>query len=289
MLARLVVKGLKDLALHPFANLFAFVTVAMVSLLAGLFLMFLSNINQELLRHQGQVEFQIFWKTGADEALIREQWDRLAAMKDLRDMETFDPERALSELAGSLAGAGDFSWLDEHNPLPHTAYVSFTLPEDDNSKIWAMGLLGELRALPGVDKVHYNPLQMDLAQSWMAISRAVLWPIIGFLGLVVALVVGNTVKLSLMTRRDEVEILSLVGAKPWYVRIPLLVGGAALGLVGSGAALGALRLLHMQVEQALNFPPLLITIDFLPWPHCALLSATVALVATVSSWVAVRK
>ncbi len=289
MFFRLLVKGVKDLGLHPFANLFAFITVAMVALLAGLFLMLLANINQELMRHQGQVEFQIFWKADATEADVLEQWDALGSMKGLRSLETFTPDKALSELSTSLAGAGDFSWLGEHNPLPYTAYVSFNLPEDDNSKIWAMGLLGELRALPGVDKVHYNPLQMDLAQSWMAISRAVLWPIIGFLGLVVALVVGNTVKLSLMTRRDEVEILSLVGAKPWYVRTPLLMGGAVLGLLGSGAALGALKLIHMQIEHALDFPPLLVVISFLPWLHCGLLAATVILVAMLSSWVAVRK
>ncbi|MGE4553665.1 MAG: cell division protein FtsX [Desulfovibrionaceae bacterium] len=287
-LLRLLIQGVLDMRRHPLAHLFTLVTVTMVALLAGVFLMLLDNVNREMVRNRGQVEFQVFWKAGTAPKVVAEQWRRLRGMDGVKEVETYTPDEALRELGTSLAPGEAFDWLEGDNPLPASAAVSFRIPEGDASEIWAMGLLGELRALPGVDSVHYNPLQMDLAQSWMSLSRAVVWPIIGFLGLVVALVVGNTVKLSLINRRDEVEILALVGAKPWYIRTPLLSGGAALGLMGSGAALGLLKLLHVRIEHVLDFAPLFVRIDFLPPATCLGLVGVVTLVAVASSFVAVR-
>ena len=276
-LLRLLLQGVFDMRHHPFAHLFTLVTVTMVALLAGVFLMLLDNVNREMVRNRGQVEFQVFWKAGTPPEVVQAQWKRLRGMDGVKDVETFTPEEALRELGTSLAPGEKFDWLEGDNPLPASASVSFRIPEGDASEIWAMGLLGELRAMEGVDSVHYNPLQMDLAQSWMSLSRAVVWPIIGFLGLVVALVVGNTVKLSLINRRDEVEI-----------RTPLLSGGAALGLMGSAAALGLLKVLHGQIEHVLDFPPIFVRIAFLPMGTCLILAGVVTLVAVLSSFVAVR-
>lgn len=288
-LIRLLGQGVLDMRRRPLAHAFTLLTVVMVSLLAGVFLMFLNNMNRELIRNRGQVEFQIFWKMTAPADEIAAQWKQLQGMDGMKDMKTYTPDEALHELATGLAGGENLDWLEAEPPLPASAAVSFRIPDGDAGDIWAMKRLGELQALPGVDSVHYNPLQIDLAQSWVSLSRTVVWPLLSFLGLVVALVVGNTVKLSLINRRDEMEILALVGAKPWYIRTPLLSGGATLGLVGSGIALSLLRLFHARVERLLDFPPLFLRIAFLPAGTCLGLMAAVTLVAMLSSFVAVRK
>ncbi len=196
--------------------------------------------------------------------------------------------RRLIELAESLGESGDFSWLKEQNPLPHTALAAFAIPPEKQTDGWAAKLLTELKSLPGVEKVHYAPTQMDLAQGWIAVTRTVAWPVVGFLALVAALVVGNTIKLSLMTRRDEVEILSLVGAKPWYIRWPLLTGGFLQGVLGSAAGLGLLLVAQNTLKDALNIPPLFLQVRFLPLEQCVLLAGGVVFVSLAASWVAVR-
>jgi hypothetical protein len=113
-----------------------------------------------------------------------------------------------------------------------------------------------------VASVHVNPLQMDLSRSVVDVSRTLLWPAGVFLLLLVALVVGNTVKLSLLARADEVAILRLVGAKTWYIRLPLLAGGVAQGLAGAGMALGLLKVLQHSLADVLDVPPLWIRIVF---------------------------
>jgi len=285
---RLTLRGVADITLHPFAQLLTLVAVAMVTLLTGLILVGLHNINLELMKSRGEVEFQVYWKADLPAEEVVKEWDAVRSMEYLRDFKTFTPESALTELATTLGETGDFSWLAENNPLPYSGLASFAVPADAQNEGWAAQLLTQIKSLPGVDKVHYTPLQADLAQGWRTVSRVVIWPILGFLALIVALVVHNTIKLSLLTRLDEVEILSLVGASPSYIRWPLLTGGFIQGLCGSGAGIGLLAAVHSATSQALNFPPFLIEVHFLPIPQLAMLAGAVTFVATMSSWVAVK-
>lgn len=294
-------RGLRDMGRHPLANLFSLLTVATVVLLAGVFLMFLNNVNKELIKSRGQVEFQVYWQPGTSQAHVEKQWKRLGTITGLKSMETFTPDQALEELGRTLnrttdkpAGQppntpADFAWMRGDNPLPASAYLAFGLRPGEDGGIWASGLLKELQGLPGVERVHYNPFQMDLAHSWITLVHGLIWPVIGVLGLIIALVVGNTMRLSLLTRGDEIEILSLVGAKPWYIRGPLLMAGMTQGLLGSALALGALKLVQLRLADTLNFPPLYLKIEFLPCEHWAALMGVATLVAMLSSFVAVRK
>ncbi|MBG0790616.1 MAG: hypothetical protein H0S80_08990 [Desulfovibrionaceae bacterium] len=285
---RLSARGVADLRLHPFAQLLTLVAVAMVTLLTGLILLGLHTVNIELLKSRGQVEFQVYWKTDADAETVVKDWDTIRAMEHLKDFKTFTPDNALTELASTLGETGDFSWLADNNPLPYSGLVSFHVPPEAQDQGWAAGLLTQIKSLPGVDKVHYTPFQADLAQSWRTISHMVIWPVLGFLALIVSLVVHNTIKLSLMTRLDEVEILSLVGARPGYIRWPLLTGGFVQGVLGSGLGIGLLAIVHSFIAEALNFPPFLLEIRFLPPEYLLALAGAVTLVSVLSSWVAVK-
>ncbi|EGB15501.1 protein of unknown function DUF214 [Pseudodesulfovibrio mercurii] len=285
---RLTLRGVADLRLHPFAQLLTLLAVAMVTLLTGLILLGMHNVDRELLRSRGKVEFQVYWKINALPAQVEKDWQAVRAMDHLTGFKTFTPRTALSELAGALGETGDFSWLTDNNPLPYSGLAAFAVPPEAQRAGWAADLLTRLKSLPGVDKVNYTPFQADLAQGWQTLTKLVVWPVLGFLGLIVSLVVHNTIKLSLLTRMDEVEILSLVGASPAYIRWPLLIGGLAQGILGAGLGIGLLAATHSAVADALNFPPFLIHLQFLPATQLLILAGAVTLVSTLSSWVAVK-
>ncbi|WP_291330028.1 ABC transporter permease [Desulfovibrio sp. UCD-KL4C] len=289
LLFRLIGRGISDLRLHPWANIFTLIAVTMVSMLAGIFMFTLHNVNKELLKTRGQVQIQIFWQADTAPEEYSRQWENISKISGLKEIRTFTPDDALKQLSAALGGSDDFSWLTEgNNPLQPAALLSFSVEPGIKDKMWATDLLKQLKALPFVDKVHYNPLQIDLARGWISLTQSIIWPIIGFLGLVVALVVGNTIRLSLMTRKDEIEILYLVGAKQWFIRLPLLTGGALLGLLGSSIALGTLYGAQRFFENVLNFPPLFMKLTFLPFDQCVALVGTVTLIGMLSSFVAVR-
>jgi cell division transport system permease protein len=112
---------------------------------------------------------------------------------------------------------------------------------------------------------------------------------VAFLTLVVALVVGNTMKLSGLTRQGEAEILRLVGAPRWYIQLPLLAEGAVQGLLGSGLAMAILKAVQAGLADVLAESGFPIQVRFLPAWEAVLIAAIVVAVCVLSSWVALRE
>ena len=105
--------------------------------------------------------------------------------------------------------------------------------------------------------------------------------------IILALVVGNTVRLSLISQRTEIEILQLVGARNWYIRLPLITTGALSGFVGSLIGIFLLRLVYWRLE-ALSLPPLITELKFLSlWQGTLLIFIPIAM-SIIGSWAAVR-
>ena len=288
IITRLVLQGLKDARHHPLSQLMTLGAVGLVVFLAGLFLIFLNTLDSELAAEQGEVVIQAYWRGNVDEGVLRAQWEEISHLPGLAKWQTYTPEEALKTLAGRLqqtAGV-DVTGLAGKNPLPPTAIMHF-LPADGDQAKWREETIKYLEKLPGVAKVQVNPLREEVARTWRDISRKIMLPAICMLSGILALVVGNTVRLSLISRRTEIEILQLVGARNWYIRMPLITTGALSGLIGSLIGMGLLRLVYWHLE-SLAIPPLLAEFKFLSiWQIILLVLIPIAM-SIIGSWAAVR-
>ncbi len=284
----LFTQGIRDIFRTPWALCLTLAAVSLVAFLAGVFFMFVHTLEDQLLRHQAEVQFQVYWQRGADLSKIRPVWKEMEDLPRCASVRTFTPDAALDVLSQTFDTQVDLAKFRKNSPLPATALITFKLPREDQIA-WVKEVLVRLKTLPLVDKVHYNPLRIDVAHSWMQLSRKGFWPVISFLILVVGLVVGNTIKLALFQRKDEIEILRLVGASRLSIRLPLIVGGAVQGLLGGLLALGLLKLVHLGLQNTLNFPPLWIQIPFLSLHEILGMFGVLMLVGIVSSFVALRE
>ncbi len=248
---------------NPWAQALTFGAVTMITFLAGFFLLFLHNMDNEFRRVHGEMLFQVYWQPDSDLQQVRSQWEEMKKLPFLTQIETYTPSQGLQELSEGMGPDVKMEWLRSKSPLPPTAMLAFS-PRDKDTDVWSEKMKKDLSSYPGVLKVHSNTASSELAKTWGAASRKFVWPLLFFLALVFALVVGNTIKLSLLSRRDEVEILKLVGARDWYVQIPLVVNGIAQSLAGGVSALLLLKILHGALADILNFPPLYIRLRFLP-------------------------
>ncbi|MBU1002455.1 MAG: permease [Proteobacteria bacterium] len=289
MLLRLIARGFSDLTRNPLAQAMTLMAVTLTAFLAGLFLLFVVNLNQELSSAKGQFAFQVYWQAGADMTEVRRQWQEFEGMAGLTSIKTFTPDEALADLARSLEGGEtQIKGLTGDSPLPATAVLHFAAPDGD-PEAFTQGVLSRIAGKKAVADVHYSTMQVGLAKAWQSFARMVLWPLIAFLGLVGALIVSNTLRLSLISRRDEVEILQLVGAGRWYIQLPLVVGGSAQGLVGGVLSLGMLKGVQLSLADLFNTPPLNLSIGFLPLEYALALVLGMTLVGAASSLVALRQ
>ena len=288
IITRLVMQGLKDARHHPLSQIMTLGAVGLMVFLAGLFLIFLNTLDSELAAEQGEVVIQAYWRGNVDEGVLRAQWEEISHLPGLAKWQTYTPEEALNTLAGRLQqSAGvDVTALAGKNPLPPTAIMHF-MPADGDQAKWREETLRYLEKLPGVAKVQVNPLREEVARAWREISRKIMLPAICMLSGILALVVGNTVRLSLISRRTEIEILQLVGARNWYIRMPLITTGALSGLIGSLIGMALLRLVYWRLE-SLSIPPLLAEFKFLSiWQGILLVLIPIAM-SIIGSWAAVR-
>ena len=271
------------------SQFFALGAVTLVVFLSGMFLMVLNTLDNELSSSRGEVVIQVYWGKDVDVKTMRAQWEELAHLPGLVSWSTYTPDDALAALSNRLGkSAGvDVSFLKGKSPLPGTAVLNFQ-PRDENYEPWIAETVKYLQSMSGVERVVANPLREELAKVWRSVSRQIMLPTICLLAGVLALVVGNTIRLTLVARATEIEILQLIGAENWYIRLPLLSSGSTLGFLGGLLGLGMLSLVHWQLK-GLYLPPLVTHLQFLPNLQIIILVAIPTIMGFAGSYIAVRR
>lgn len=269
------------------SQFFALGAVTLVVFLSGMFLMVLNTLDNELSSSRGEVVIQVYWGKDVDVKTMRAQWEELAHLPGLVSWSTYTPDDALAALSNRLGkSAGvDVSFLKGKSPLPGTAVLNFQ-PRDENYEPWIAETVKYLQSMSGVERVVANPLREELAKVWRSVSRQIMLPTICLLAGVLALVVGNTIRLTLVARATEIEILQLIGAENWYIRLPLLSSGSTLGFLGGLLGLGMLSLVHWQLK-GLYLPPLVTHLQFLPSLQIIILVAIPTIMGFAGSYIAV--
>lgn len=267
MTARLILSGLADLFRRPSTSLSVILGVFATVFLCGLLALAQVGLDGALAKGQGVLRFQVYWKPGADAALTARQMDWMRALPGLVDTRAFTPDQALAVMAQSLGPDADLSAFAGKSPLPYTMLLTFRPPVAEEG--FARDVHDRLRAVEGVAEVRYDPRELDAAAALGVLSRRAALPLAGLLTLLVGLVVAGMVRLTLSRRRDELEILRLVGASEWYIRLPLAAGAGVTGMAGAGAALVLLKVTQLALVAALDVPPLFLRLAFFPLPYAA--------------------
>ncbi|MCF8037730.1 MAG: hypothetical protein K9K79_00290 [Desulfohalobiaceae bacterium] len=286
---KLLLKGVANFKANKFEFALTLLGVVLITFIGTFLVLVAHNVQNRIVADKGEMQFQIYWKKGSDAELVKEDWARLGRMDSVQEMQTFEPGSGLQVLADSLGEDLDLSWFaGKNNPLPPTAVVSINLdrkrPEEQ-----AREFKEEIQSLQRVDRIHYNPLQLDSAGSWLKFSRSVLWPLNFILLLLVGLIVGNTIKLAQLQVQDEIAVLRLVGAARWYILLPLLSGGAFYALAGGALALGLLKITQVSLNEVLNTAPFWLRVEYLTWHQSLTVLAVLTSVTVIFSWANIRK
>ena len=159
------------------------------------------------------------------------------------------------------------------NPMPASYEVRLQAAVGAQAEVEQ--LASRLRETPGVVDVRYDRQWLDRLQAAVAVLQGVGLGLGAFLTFAAALTVANVVRLALYARRDEIEIMRLVGAPPAYIRGPFVMEGLLQGGIGATAALAALAAVFLTVRLRYLTPLAgavnLSSVRFLPLDRCLLL------------------
>ncbi len=210
-----------------------------------IFLMIAFNLDAALESIRDRREVQVFLRRDQPPDGYGEIGKALGEIEGVGETMLITPEQALREFEKEFGESGLVEALGE-NPLPPTYRIrpreGYRTPEA------IAGIASGARSVDGVESVSYGAPGIAKIEARVR-TLAVVNLLVGLLvGGAAVLVVANTIKLTVIARKDLVEILKLVGATDGFVRWPFLLEGAMQGLIAGGVALLVLRGLHLLVS-----------------------------------------
>ena len=219
----------------PGPNLLATATLAAVLFVAGLNLLLLANLKSHVGRWKSELRVSVYLVDGAKDADVTALEAKLAALPGVARVERVDKAEALRRFKSAFADLADVTSELPDNPLP--ASLEVQLASGRGAKDAARTIGEAVAGAPAVEEVRYDQAFLERIDAILNVAG---WGGAG-LGLVVltavAFVVSGVLRLTVYARRDEIDIMHLVGAPPMLVRGPFLVAGVAQGLVGGLLAL----------------------------------------------------
>jgi cell division transport system permease protein len=243
-----VIAGLQYFVTEAFVSLWrgrrssvlSILTITIALFMLGLFLLLSENLDRMVAEWARSAEFSVYLH---DAATTTEQGAVEAALRADPAVAGFDAvskesalarfRREFPELAPATEGAPE-------NPFPASLEARLAAPAGNGAALET--LARRLAAMPGVADVRYDRRWLDRLAS---IGRFIRWvglSLAAVLILAAALTVTNVVRLALYARRDEIEIMELVGAPMTFIRGPFVCEGIIQGGVGAVLALALLRI-----------------------------------------------
>lgn len=215
----------------PWATLLTIGVMAVaLSLPVGLGLI-LQNAERFAGRVQASREISVFLRQDTSLERARALADELRGRADVANLVWKTPDEGLADFRRTSALGDAIDQLDG-NPLPHLYIVT---PKADE-----LALAEQLRALPEAEQVQHDAVWRQRLDQWLQFGNRLAWVLALLLGLGAVLVVGNTVRLDIQSRKEEIGVLQLLGATDGFIRRPFLYLGAWYGLAAGGVALALL-------------------------------------------------
>lgn len=248
-------------------------TIALALFVLGGFLLVTANLEQLGDQWSSAAEMSVYLKEGVAPPERGAIERTLASAPIVASQEYVAKSEALArfrrtfgELSAAIDGLGE-------NPLP--ASYEVRLHAGAEARTGVEGLGEKLRQMPGVADVRYDRQWLDRLLAAVTFIRSVGLLLGSVLTIAAALTVANVVRLALYARRDEIDIMQLVGAPQAYIRGPFVMEGVLQGGIGAVAALAALGLAFL-VLRARYLAPLASSINlnsvrFLPAELCLFL------------------
>jgi len=188
-------------------------------------------------------QISVFLRAEAKRAEAEALGSALKADRRITRVRFVPREEALKELS-AVPGIAEVIAALGRNPLPDAFVVN--VKEDALEPLAA-----ELRNLPGVAHVQADTVWARRLAALAGIGRLALWLLAALLGVGLVAVIFNTIRLQVLTQREEIEVLKLIGATDAFIRRPFyylgLLQGLAGGLVALGIVGGGLALLNREV------------------------------------------
>ena len=283
----LLKEGIRGIFLHGFMSFAAVCVTVACLLIVGSFSLLMYNVNIMVEDLNQTNEILAYVDSELSEAEAKSIGTKINMIDNVLQADFVSREEALADFVADHQEDEAFSGV-EASDLRHR----FVVVLEDNALIEQT--VAQIEDLPGVVKTH---AEYELAEGFSALQQIlhiVSIAIISVLLVVSLLIISNTVKLAMYDRRDEIAIMKMVGATNGFIRLPFIVEGFTLGMIGAALAFGIEWAMYDALVKKIATVDTLQLFQFVPfqqllWPMVAVFVSAGLFVGVVGSWTSIRK
>mgnify|MGYP000501569701 FL=1 len=215
---RIVMEAVNDIKRTGIINLVIITTMAAILTLFGVLFRFTLSLSTFANELGNVLEISVYLKSNASASIVK---DRIKDIKHVKTVTLKTKEESWNSLKQEL-GLHDIS-----NPLPDTLRVKVDKP-DNISEVF-----NQIKTISGVEDMGYAK---ELAKKIQVLTNVVNTTMVFVIIISAALtitIINNTIQLVIQSRKEEIEIMRLMGVSNWYIKTPLIMQGAFYGFVSS--------------------------------------------------------
>ncbi|HEY2322960.1 MAG TPA: ABC transporter permease [Thermoanaerobaculia bacterium] len=272
----------------------SFLAISMIAIslfILGACLLVADNLERAVERWQGKSRATVYFDSEATPDQIRAVDAYLAQHAGLRSRHLITREQALARFKSMFTSLNDVVDQLDENPFPASFEIDVT-PQTIQSKSFA-DEIGGLRKLPAVDDVQFDWQWLTRLRRLVDLVNVAGLIAGGILAIAAAFTIANVIRLTMLTYREEIEIMRLVGATERIIRGPFVLEGILQGTIGGAVAVGLLFAAFTLTRRAVAAPQSLVwsflVSGFLTWQKMAALIAGGILAGWIGSWLSVRE
>ena len=287
-LGYLLKTGIRGIFLHGFMSFAAIVVTVACLIIVGSFSALMYNVNLMVEDLNKTNEILVYVESDLPDAEARSVGTKINMVDNVLQSQFVSREEALEEFIADHQEEGDAFTGVLASDLRHRFVVTL----EDNMLMEQT--VAQIEQIPGVAKIN---AEYELAEGFSTLQRVLQIAAVAIIAVLLGvslLIISNTVKLSMYDRRDEIAIMKMVGATNGFIRLPFVVEGFTLGMVGACLALGAEWGMYDALIKRIEAVDSLQLFKFVPFqdlliPMIAVFGAAGLFVGIVGSWTSIRK
>ena len=273
-------RALDDIFKNRFLNMITIITISLSILIASAFTLFFVNTSEIINSWKKGLRLMAYLKPGINNDGLKDLKLAIQALDDVDNLQFISKQEALSRLKTQMEHQSSLFENLTQNPLPDSIEIRMTATNQSWQKIDS--LAAQVEALPQIEEVEYGQQWVGRFAHIISLFRLAGYAMGTLFFMATIFIVANTIRLVIYSRREEVEIMRLVGATDNFIRIPFYFEGLIQGALGAIIGLVMLYVAYIFISSSVEkeFFPGLFHFHFL---SPALLSA-ILLVSMLVGW-----
>jgi cell division transport system permease protein len=284
-------RAITNIRQNVFVNVVTVGTITLALLIVSLFLLLFVNLENAADNWSEKVQVTVYFDKELTQQEQADLKNRIQALPATLKVTWVGRDEALRRFKGRLKGQETLLEGIRPEVLPTSFEISLKKTSRSSEEVAAY--VTKLKGIQGIGEIQYGEEWVRRFNTFLTFMRIVGGLVGGFLVLAVIFIVSNTIQLTIYARRDELEVMSLVGATRLFIKMPYLLEGLLQGLAGGVLALLLLLAVHLlflhNAGNFLTFNPATAGLAFLPPEYSAGLLGAGAMLGFLGSLAALRR